>query len=231
LVKMFFKKSVVQLLAAGSVVLFALATTALADIGPYDPHALYATGGDATPITGETPITFSVAGGGIFVFTNDTGEPLQQVNVDVVVPDALAVDGFTVVGAIYVPPGSGQTSSFSAGFVPNSNCGGPSSTTFCEEMQFSLIPGPIAPAGGNFVLDFDDPVNGHYQGLDAEVADGTYTGGTMDGSGQVGSWGDGAQAYVTPIVVTPEPRQYSGLLGGIMALGIFAVRRRKAQVG
>lgn len=217
-----------RLVAAISVLLLALATAAVADPAPYDPHALYASGGDATPITGETPITFSVAGGGIFVFTNNTGEPLQQVNVDVVVPDALAVDGFTVVGAIYVPPGSGQTSSFSAGFVPNSNCKGTSSTTFCEEMQFSLIPGPIAPAGGNFVLDFDDPVDGHYQGLDAEVADGSYTGGTMDGAGQVGSWGPNAQAYITPIP-TPEPRQYAGLLVGMMALAIFTLRRRNAS--
>ena len=190
LLKMFFNKPAPRLVAAGALLLFGLATAAMADIQPYDPHGLFAAGGDATPITSETPITFSVAGGGIFVFNNDTGEALKEVDVDVVVSDLLAADGFTVQGTIFVPAGSGQAASFSAGFVPNSDCTGPNSsmTTFCEEMKFALIPGPIVPAGGNFVLDFDDPVDGQYQGLDAEVADGTYTGGTMDGSGQVGSW-------------------------------------------
>jgi hypothetical protein len=232
LVKMFLENSVLRLVAASSLVLFGLATTAMADMEPYDPHGLYANGGDATPITSTTPITFSVAGGGIFVFNNDTGEPLSEVDVNVVVQDTLAADGFTVEGTIFVPPGSGQEASFSAGFVPNSNCTGfgTSTTTFCEEMKFSLVPGPIAPVNGNFVLDFDDPVNGQYQGLDAQVADGTYTGGTMDGAGQVGSWGDGAQAYVTPIVATPEPQQYAWLLASALALAIFARRRRNAVV-
>jgi hypothetical protein len=231
LLKMFLEKSALRLVAASSVVLFGLATSAMADIEPYDPHGLLANGGDATPITSTTPITFSVAGGGIFVFNNDTGSPLKEVDVDVVVQDTLAANGFTVQGTIFVPAGSGQEASFSSGFVPNSNCSGfgTSTTTFCEEMKFSLIPGPIGPAGGNFVLDFDDPVNGQYQGLDAEVANGTYTGGTMDGAGQVGSWGDNAAAFVTPIP-TPEPRQYAGLLTGIMALAIFALRRRNGVV-
>jgi hypothetical protein len=229
LVKMLLRKSAPRVVAASALLLFGLATAAMADIGPYDPHGLLANGGDATPITTTTPITFSVAGGGIFVFNNDTGAPLSEVDVDVVVSDLLAIDGFTVQGTIVVPAGSSQAASFSAGFVPNSNCTGfgTSTTTFCEEMKFALIPGPIVPAGGNFVLDFDDPVNGQYQGLDAEVANGSYTGGTEDGAGQMGSWGDGAQAFVTPIP-TPEPRQYAGLLAGIMALAIFARRRRNA---
>ena len=50
-----------------------------------------------------------------------------------------------------------------------------------------------------------------------------------DGSSQVGSWGTTPAAFVTPIP-TPEPRQIAGMLVGIMALAIFALRRRKAVV-
>jgi hypothetical protein len=225
--KMLLEKPALRLAAASSLVLFGLATSAMADLLPYDPHALFASGGDATPLSTTTPITFSVAGGGIFVFMNDTGQPLKEVDVDAVVQDALASNGFNVVGTIVVPAGSGQAASFGAGFVPNSNCTGSmtSMTTFCEELTFTLIPGPIVPAGGNFVLDFDDPVDGVYQGLDAEVFAGDYTGGTVAGPDQVGSWGDDAQAFVTPIVATPEPRHYAGLLAGIVALVIYSRRR------
>jgi hypothetical protein len=230
---MFLQKSALRLVVASSVALLGLATAAMADIQPFDPHGLLANGGDATPITDTTPITFSVAGGGIFVFMNDTGAPLQEVDVKIAVPDALEQNTiFTVVGGIVVPPGPAQQALIGQGALQNSNCGpgfNTSTTTFCEELSFRLVPGPLVPLGGNFVLDFDDPVNGQYQGLDADVAAGDYTGGTMDGSGQVGSWGDGTQAFVTPIP-TPEPRQYGGLLAGVMAVAILTVRRRKAVI-
>jgi hypothetical protein len=233
LLKMFFNKPAPRLVAAGALLLFGFATAAMADIEPFDPHGLFANGGDATPITTTTPITLSVSGGGIFVFNNDTGAALQEVDVKIAVPDALEDNTiFTVVGGIVVPPGGGQQAFIGEGALQNSNCGpgvNTSTTTFCEELSFRLVPGPIVPAGGNFILDFDDPVNGQYQGFDAEVAAGTYDGDTMDGSGQVGSWGDSDAAFVTPIVATPEPRQYAGLLAGIMALAI-AFRRRKAAV-
>lgn len=218
-----------QFAVIGSIALLGCVSSALADVSPYDPHVLYATGGDATDITGPTTIMFSSAGGGIFVYHNDTGVALASLDVDIAVPDDLALHGFSVTGAIVVPSGGvTQVSEFSAVmYPPNSNCSGPSTTTFCEMMTFSLIPGPLVPIGGNFVLDFDDPVNGVYVGLDAEVANGTYTGDTMTGSGQIGSWGAFTMGSVTPILATPEPAHYAGLLVGMVVLaGYFRIRRR-----
>jgi hypothetical protein len=218
-----------QFAVIGSIALLGCASSVLADVSPYDPHVLYATGGDATNITGTSAIIFSSAGGGIFVYHNDTGVALASLDVDVAVPDALSMNGFSVTGAIVVPSGEGtQRSEFTAGFVTGSDCNGPSSTTFCELMTFNLIPGPLVPIGGNFVLDFDDPVNGVYVGLDAEVANGSYTGDTMTGSGQIGSWGAFTMGSVTPILATPEPAHYAGLLAGMVVLAIYLRIRRRA---
>jgi hypothetical protein len=79
------------------------------------------------------------------------------------------------------------------------------------------------------VLDFDEPdSNGDYQGVDASVANGTYTGGTDTSSGRSGDWPDSAQGFVTPIPTVPEPRNYAGLLVGAMALAIYSRRSRNA---
>jgi hypothetical protein len=198
------------------------ASSALADLTPMDPHALFATGGDATPISGTTPIVFSDTGGGIFVFENNTGSALAKVEVEVQFPEGLFPNGFGVDGTIFVPAGSGQQASFQSFQFQNETCAGVADTSAsCEEMIFALKPGPLVAAGGNFVLDFDEPdSNGDYQGVDASVAGGTYTGGTDTSSDRVGAWPDSAQAFVTPIPAVPEPTHYAGLLCGLMALAI-----------
>jgi hypothetical protein len=227
--KILLEKPAMRLVAASSLVLFGLASSALADLTPIDPHALLATGGDATPITdGGLPIVFSTTGGGIFVFQNDTGEGLAKVEVSVQFPTGLFPNGFGVDGTIFVPAGSGQQASFQSFNFQNETCAGVTDdSASCVEMIFALKPGPLVPAGGNFVLDFDEPdSNGDYQGVDASVANGTYTGGTDTSAGRSGDWPDSAQGFVTPIPETPEPRHYAGLLVGVMALAIYFRRSR-----
>jgi hypothetical protein len=228
--KMFSWRSARYFVATGSLVLFGFASSAMADLVPYDPHALFATGGDATPIDGSTPITFSPTGGGIFVFENNTGADLAMLQVNVEVPDTLALSGFTVDGTIFVPPGQ-TNSSVKTTFILNSTCSGPSTTTFCEEITFRLIPGPLVLKGGNFVLDFDDPdpATGQYTGVDALVANGTYTGDGDTSANRAGGWGDGTTASVIPIPAVPEPRQYAVLLAAILALAIFSKTRQSLR--
>lgn len=228
---MLLDKLVLRVVAVTSVLLFGFASSAMADLTPVDPHALFATGGDATPITDAgLPITFSAAGGGIFVFQNDTGAALSKMDVEVQFPMGIFPNGFGVDGTIFVPAGSGQQASFQAFTFQNETCAGvPDTSAACVEMIFALKPGPLVPAGGNFVLDFDNPdSNGDYQGVDASVADGTYTGGTDTSSARVGDWPGGAMGFATPIPSVPEPRQYAGLLAGFLALAIFFRRRRNA---
>lgn len=221
-----------RVVAVSSLLLFGLASSAMADLIPFDPHALLATGGDATPITDAgMAITFSATGGGIFVFTNDTGAPLSKLNVDVQFPVGIFPNGFGVDGTIFVPPNQpGQQASFQAFLFQNETCAGVANdSASCVQMVFGLKPGPLVPVGGNFVLDFDNPdSNGDYQGVDAEVADGTYTGGTDTSAARVGDWPADAAGFVTPIPTVPEPRYYAGLLAGFLALAIFFGRRRNA---
>lgn len=237
-------KSSMRFMISGLVLVLSITSLAKANLIPYDPHVLLASGGDATPISSPLPITFSAAGGGIFVFENDTGADLAKFEADIAVPNSFATSGFTVNGTIFVPPGTGQQVSFSATFVPGSNCAGASDSEFCEKMTFALVPGPLIPAGGNFVLDFDEPPPGGYQPgtVDGLVATGQYSlencikfdlpcnGETDTSSGRTGAWPIDAQGVVTPFVATPEPRYYAGLLAGILAIGIYARRRRTAAV-
>ncbi len=232
LLKMLLEKPALRLVAAGSIVLFGLATSAMADISPIDPHALFATGGDATDIGAGQPITLSSpgggdTGGGIFVFTNNTGDPLSAVEVDLTLPIAF-LNGFSFTGTIFSPgPGTSSTTST----ILTGKCDDPTNLGFfCFEMTFASAPEPIVPLGGNFVLDFDKPASPGpppiYGGVDANVADGTYEGTTDTSTDRVGEWTEGAQGFVTPILQTPEPRQYAGLLAGIFALAIFMKRKR-----
>jgi hypothetical protein len=228
-----------RLVSASSLVLFGLASSAMADITPVDPHALFATGGDATPIFGKTPIVFSNPdgtdqGGGIFVFQNETGLPLSEVDVAIDLSTVFFQNNFSLTQTIFVPPGSGQQAS--NGFsTQQGNCnGGALTTDTCLKLSFALDPGPLVLPLGNFVLDFDAKPNGVYGFVDELVATGQYnaencgeacTGTTDNGTQRIGEWPNLTQAYVTPIVATPEPRQYAGLLAGIIALAIFLKRR------
>lgn len=217
-----------RLLAASSIVLLSFVPAAMADLIPYDPHVLLASGGDATPISSTLPIVFSQGGGGIFVFENDTGADLAKFEADIAVPNTFAAGGFGVSGTIFVPPGAGQQASFSATFVPGSDCVGASADSFCEKLVFALVPGPLIVKGQNFVLDFDDPGPTGYEGVDALVATGQYTGDTDTSQDRSGAWPMMAKGLVTPFVATPEPRFYAGLLAALMALGIYARSRRTA---
>jgi hypothetical protein len=222
-----------RLVSVSSLFLFGLGSSAMADIGPVDPHALFATGGDATDINSGQPIALSApgggnTGGGIFVFTNNTGTALSAVEVDLTLPIAF-LNGFSFTGTIFTPgPGTSSTTTT----ILTGKCGDPlNASFFCFEMTFASAPQPIVPLGGNFVLDFDKPASPGpppiYGGVDANVADGTYTGTTDTSAARVGEWTEGALGNVTPILA-PEPRQYAGMLGGIFALAIFLKRKRSA---
>ena len=229
-----------RLVAAGSFVLFGLATSAMADSFPSDPHALFASGGDAPGIGTGAQITLSSPpgtgnnGGGIFVYTNDTGSPLAAVEVDITLPNSFGPFSFT--GTIFTPVAAAPSISSTTLF--DQVCGNSANAPdFCVEMQFSVNPGPLVPVGGNFVLDFDRPVNyldPHappiYGGVDELVATGHYTCetcGTDTSDARVGEWSDGAVGFVTPFIATPEP-QSVGLLAGAIALAFFFRRRRNA---
>ena len=73
-----------KLMVSGSIAALILASSAFANIIPFDPHIIYATGGDATPIdTNGISVNLSDGGGGIFVFENDTGNDLTNLDVKV----------------------------------------------------------------------------------------------------------------------------------------------------
>jgi len=207
----------------------------MADFSPIDPHALFASGGDADPIGSGATIVLSTPpgagnnGGGIFVFNNDTGKALSAVEVDITLPVTFGPFFFT--GTIFTP--GGGAASVSAG-VTFHGCGNPSDLSdFCVDLVFAVNPGPLVPINGNFVLDFDKPTS---QGPppvygsepDSDVANGTYAGETDTSDARVGEWSDGAVGTVTPIFATPEPRQYAGLLAGIFALAMVLKRKRFA---
>jgi hypothetical protein len=81
-----------------SVFLFALVCTTRADpVNQVYPHLIFATGGDATPITTDgISIDLSAGGGGIFVFRNDTGADLSMLDVKVQFFFPVFPIGFTV---------------------------------------------------------------------------------------------------------------------------------------
>jgi hypothetical protein len=216
-----------------STFLSAMVSSALASpLIPFDPHALFATGGDATPITtAGIDITLSPTGGGIFVFNNATGADLPQLDVNIQFPTPLFPDGFGVTGTIFVPPGSGQEASFQASLFQMRTCAGePSDTSSCVKMEFALIPGPLILNGQNFVLDLDKPGPHGYTGVDALVATGKYTGGTDTSSARTGEWPDSAMGGVTPQTGVPEPGTFGALLLGGSGLAIYYRRRRNNSV-
>jgi hypothetical protein len=222
-----------RVVAVSSVLLFGVATSAMADIVPFDPHGLFATGGDATDIDSGQPIILSSpgggnTGGGIFVFSNNTGSALSGVDVNITLPNSFGAFSFT--GTIFTP-GAGTTSTTET-IVPGPCDPSQPAASFCVELAFSASPQPLVPVGGNFVLDFDKPaIQGPppvYGGVDELVATGTYTGTTDTSAARVGEWSQGAVGFVAPIAEAPEPRYYAGLLVGFMALSIYFRRMRKA---
>jgi hypothetical protein len=214
-----------RLAIACSILLSALSFSALASITEVDPHIIYATGGDATPITTDgISIDLSKGGGGIFVFQNDTGSDLSMLDVNVQFPFPVFPNGFTVADTIFVGT-PGQQSSFTDSLFNNVTCAnlnGFSSTTSCLVMTFGLNPGPLVGKGQNFVLDFDFPL----QTVDISVENGTYTGGTDTSAARVGDWPDSAPAGVTPVVI-PEPGTFGALLIGGLALA--GLRRKLSR--
>jgi hypothetical protein len=214
-----------RLAIASSILLSALVTTALAaPVTEVDPHIIYATGGDATPITTNgISIVLSDGGGGIFVFENDTGADLLKLDVNVQFPFGVFPNGFTVADTIFVGT-PGQQSSFSDALFNQVTCAdlnGFSASTACLVMQFGLNPGPLVGKGQNFVLDFDFPL----QAVDIQVENGQYTGGTDTSKDRKGDWPMDAPAGVTPVIGTPEPGTFGALLVGGLSLALF--RRRK----
>ena len=203
--------------------LIAVTAPVLANPVPFDPQILLDTGGDATDInyTG-LPITVGANGGGIFVFHNATGNPLNEIEINLDYPSSPLPNGFTVSGTIGIPT-AGQHATFRATPFSGIDCTGAASLTFsCIEMKFILLPGPLIPIGGNFVLDFNDSEN--YTDADFEVLQGNYSGPDIPGGS--GSWGSLTSGDVVPATV-PEPsyRATAAFLGLTM-LAAGAWRRR-----
>lgn len=194
---------------------------------PVDPEILIDTGGDATDInyTG-LPITVGPNGGGIFVFHNATGNPLNEFDLNLNFPLSPLPAGFTVRGTIPVPPSPvRQIPTFDVSTFSGFDCAGDASTTVsCLELKFILMPGPLVPTDGNFVLDFNNMAN--YTAADFEVENGTYTGGDMPGG--TGGWAPGGNPTsgdVMPGVPEPSYRATVGFMG-LALLTAWNYRRR-----
>jgi hypothetical protein len=198
----------------GSILLFALVSSALADTGPVpiDPHLIAATGGDATPIDDGLTIQLSAEGGGIFVFNNNTGSNLAEI--DLFIPSSPFFDVTTFpTGAL-----SGFKTSPAPGKCP---AGEPAGAPSCVELSLLLAPGtPLGAEGTNFVLDFDFP----HTALDNLVASGQYTGGTVT-DGLVGDWTASVSANVVPVEATPEPENMIVML--LAGVGMIIYNRRR----
>jgi hypothetical protein len=195
----------------------------MADPVPIDPQILIDTGGDAMPITGPSPIIIGPNGGGIFAFQNETGGPLSEIDVKLVIPITplnIAVQG------TWAPTMAGQAFSFEPITTWNSNCAGFSTVDSCVDLQFSLIPGPLIPTGGTFILDFDNNASTVDQAELQECIAGTNVAACSDSSG-TGGWGMVSSAMVDPISAVPEPayRATAGFLG-LTLLAAWNYRRR-----
>ncbi|MGD0300444.1 MAG: PEP-CTERM sorting domain-containing protein [Bryobacteraceae bacterium] len=198
----------------GSTLLFALVSLALADTEPVpiDPHLVAATGGDATPIGDGLTIQLSTGGGGIFVFNNNTGGNLAEIDLTIPVlsPFSLNVTTFPV----------GALSGFGTSFPVQCPAGEPT-TASCLTLSLLLAPGTTLGAEGtNFILDFDFP----HTALDNLVASGQYTGGTVT-DGLVGDWIPSVFANVVPVDVTPEPENMIVML--LAGVGMIVYNRRR----
>ena len=205
--------------------LTAFSVSVLANPVPFDPQILIDTGGDATDInyTG-LPITVGPNGGGIFVFHNATGNPLSEIDLNLEFPMAPLPVGFTVQGTIPIPPSPvRQHSIFDVATFSGFDCAGVVSASIsCIQLKFILVPGPLVPTDGNFILDFND--SAHYTEADFQVLDGTYTGGDLPG-GQ-GSWGT-TTGNVAPLSAVPEPsHRAAAACLGFALLAAWRWRRR-----
>ena len=206
----------------------AMSFSAMANIVPVDPDILIDSGGDAVPIdyTG-LPITVGPNGGGIFVFHNATGNPLNELDLNLDFPLSPLPPGFVVEGNIPVPPSPvRQMPKFDVSTSSGFDCtGAASATVSCLGLKFILNPGPLIPTDGNFVLDFNNVAD--YTETDIEVENGTYTGGDIPGG--TGGWAPGGTPTtgdVTPSVA-PEPsyRATAGFMG-LAVLAVWNYRRR-----
>lgn len=216
------------LLTAG---LTASATTM--PLQPIDPEILEADpSGPATPITTNgINIQLSPTGGGIFVFNNATGGPLSQLTINILYNIPSFPAGFGVDGTIVVPPSVGQQqSSFKSFQFPGVLCDltTTSSTNSCLQMVLGLVPGPLVGTGQNFILDFDKKMDGQYTGVDAQVVDGTYTGGTDTSDARGGDWPSDAAATTVPTLAVPEPGYFVALL--FCGAGLISYYRRRRTV-
>jgi hypothetical protein len=189
-----------------------------------DPHIIFATGGNGTPITtAGAPITLSDGGGGIFVFQNSTGADVSELDVSIQFPSGVFPAGFTVADILSPSLGVGD---FSDALINNVTCadlGGFSSSTSCLDMVLKLMPGSFIGKGQNFVLDFDFPLTT----ADVSVENGTYTGGTDTSAARSGDWPSGAPGEVIPVTTTPEPGTLTLFAIGLSA-AVARVRRRRA---
>jgi hypothetical protein len=211
------------------------ATATPLPLQPFDPEILEADpAGPATPVTlSGINIMLSPTGGGIFVFNNATGAPLSNLTVKISYNNTPSFPlGFGVNGTIVIPPSSGnQQSSFQSFQFPGFLCDltTASPTNSCLEMVLGLVPGPLVGIGHNFILDFDARVNGQYVGVDAQVVDGTYTGGTDISTARGGDWPMNAQGTVVPTLGIPEPSYFGALLLCGAGLAFYYRRRRPVR--
>jgi hypothetical protein len=205
----------------------AVSCSAMADPVPYDPQILIDTGGDATDVnyTGK-PITVGINGGGIFQFHNATGSPLTELDLNLDFPLSPLPTGFTVQGTISAPPSLvRQHSTFNVTTFSGLPCTG-ATTGSCIELKFILMPGPLIPTDGNFILDFNNSAD--YTAADLGVLDGTYSGPDVpDGTGGWAPGGVQTFGMVDPIPAVPEPSyRTTAACMGLVMLVAWSWRRR-----
>jgi hypothetical protein len=186
-----------------------------------DPSMVILRGGDATPITGSN-FQFAAGpnGGGIYVFTNDTGRYWTQLDFTATVPDPNPVVGqvYTIVNFLPSISGtrftdlSGQTCS---GVLGNFDC--------VHIVLFQQDGGVSLPPGYTFAIDLNnDPT--HDPGVHEPYYN-TNFGDQPDGKG---GWGAGT-VFNGHVNDTPEPVALAMVAAGLGLLGVKRLRRRRAD--
>ncbi len=204
------------LLPSAALLLTPFLTASVVTDVPPDPSMVILRGGDATNINGpEFSFGAGPNGGGIFVFDNNTGQSISELNITVTVPDPnpIAPPAYTFVN--FVLPGTSNSETF------GKDCSGVAGNFDCVHVTLFDPSGaqPIAP-GATFTFDLNNsPSN------DPGVNPPNYTG--QDQPNGNGGWGPDTTFNSTVAFATPEPATLPLAAAGLTLL-LWHARRRLA---